>query len=231
MTEILVFSATRGFRHDSIAAGVSAVLELAAAAGVRARATESAAEFRPDVLGCCAAVVWMQTSGTGLLDNEQRSAYGAFTLAGGGFAGIHAASDGERDWPLYTSLVGARFRSHPSGLREANVAFERPGDPCAQGLPDRWGRLEEWYAFDDNPRSRVDVIATVDESDYDTGDAGMGGDHPVVWRRQVGAARAWYTALGHTPEAYDSPDFRRHLWGGIASVMRPTVPVGRKARS
>jgi type 1 glutamine amidotransferase len=43
----------------------------------------------------------------------------------------------------------------------------------------------------------------------------MGADHPLVWCREQGAGRVFYTALGHTSEAYHDPDFLAHLRGGI----------------
>ena len=47
----------------------------------------------------------------------------------------------------------------------------------------------------------------------------MGEDHPIVWRSSIGAAKTWYTALGHEPETFESQSFRSHLWGGILSVI------------
>ena len=36
-------------------------------------------------------------------------------------------------------------------------------------------------------------------------------DHPVAWYHEYDGGRAWYTALGHTREAYAEPAFRSHL--------------------
>lgn len=48
----------------------------------------------------------------------------------------------------------------------------------------------------------------------------MGGDHPLVWCREQGAGRVFYTALGHAVEAYEDPDFLGHLLGGILWAAR-----------
>ncbi|NEE13565.1 ThuA domain-containing protein, partial [Streptomyces sp. SID7499] len=42
-----------------------------------------------------------------------------------------------------------------------------------------------------------------------------GADHPLVWCKDSGAGRSFYTALGHADEAYSDPAFRRHLLGGL----------------
>jgi type 1 glutamine amidotransferase len=219
MTRILIFSATAGYRHYSIDAGVRAVQELAESVGVKTLASESADIFTSDVMSDLSAVVWMQASGTGLLNAPQRTAYERFTENGGGFAGVHAASDAERDWPLFDALVGARFRCHPVDLQQAEIRVEQPGDRSMAGITDPWLWSDEWYAFDKNPRGSVQVIASVAEDSYSPGDAGMGEDHPLVWRTSVGKAKAWYTALGHEASAYQNPVFRRHLWAGIESIL------------
>ncbi len=80
-------------------------------------------------------------------------------------------------------------------------------------MPRPWIRTDEWYEFDRNPRGDVHVLATVDESTYAGG--AMGADHPINWCRRLRTGRSWYTAMGHLPEAYSEPAFRRHLLGGI----------------
>ncbi|MCF2435179.1 ThuA domain-containing protein [Streptomyces thinghirensis] len=62
------------------------------------------------------------------------------------------------------------------------------------------------------------VLARADESSYEGG--GMGDDHPLVWCRDQGAGRVFYTALGHAADAYTDPDFRAHLRGGIDWAAR-----------
>ncbi|WP_150307491.1 ThuA domain-containing protein [Planctomonas psychrotolerans] len=219
MTSIIIFSGTVGFRHDSLEAGVRAAEQLGADAGVEVVATEDARIFTSSDLAEAAAVVWMQASGTGLLDADQRAAYERFTADGGGFAGVHAASDAERDWPLFSQLVGARFREHPAELQTAPIQVERPDDASMKSVPEPWLWNEEWYAFESNPRDSVEVLATISEDTYAPGSASMGVDHPLVWRTRVGAARGWYTSLGHSAEAFDDATFRQHLWGGISSVL------------
>ena len=43
----------------------------------------------------------------------QQAAFERYIQAGGGYAGIHSASDTEYDWAWYGGLVGAYFRDHP----------------------------------------------------------------------------------------------------------------------
>jgi uncharacterized protein len=219
----MVFTGSCGYRHESTEHAGRSVVGLAAEAGVDAYATGDPAVFTDRELDNIDAVVWVHTSGTGNLDGRQRAAYERFTAAGGGFAGVHAAAGGERDWPLFSRLVGARFVAHPPGTSPATVRRHGP-HPSVDHLPDRWPWVDEWYSFDASPTDRR-LLLTLDVRSVDMGDLAMPVPHPLSWSGTVGAARAWYTALGHETTAYDAPGFRSHLWGGIASVLRTRPPV------
>ena len=56
-------------------------------------------------------------------DPELRRRALTFVVVGGGYAGIHAASDTEYDWPWYGELVGAYFSGHPQN-QTATVVVE-----------------------------------------------------------------------------------------------------------
>jgi type 1 glutamine amidotransferase len=203
---LLVFSKTAGYRHESIAAGIQALRDL-----FQVDATEDAGAFTPDNLARYRAVVFLNTSGT-ILDQAQKAAFEEYIRGGGGFAGVHGAADTEYDWPFYGELIGAHFASHPQ-IQPAVVRVEDPTHPATAGLPQTWTRTDEWYNFRTNPRARVHVLLTLDESSYTGGT--MGADHPHAWYRTYGRGRSFYTAGGHTVESYAEPAFRSHLAGGI----------------
>lgn len=219
MQRILVFTKTTGYRHESIPAGVAALRELAAEHGVGLEHTEDAAAFTADGLADYDAVVWLSASGD-VLDAEQRAAFAGYLRGGGGFAGIHCASDAERGWPEFERIVGAWFASHPDALQEARLTVVDPSHPSTVGLPDPWLWTDEWYVFTSNPSDRVELLLTVDEGSYDPEGVPMGDPHPIAWHSTFGTGRTWYTALGHRDEFYADPLYRAHLWGGIASVLR-----------
>ena len=88
-------------------------------------------------------------------------------------------------------------------------------------MPGRWRRSDEWYDFRANPRGRVRVLATVDESTYAGGT--MGADHPIAWCQEYDGGRAWYSAMGHTAESFREPRFLAHLLAGIRYAAGQTV--------
>jgi type 1 glutamine amidotransferase len=209
--QILVFSKTLGFRHDSIPAGVAAIRSLGRANAFSVTATEDAGAFTRKRLRRFEAVVFLNTTGDVLAPREQK-AFKAYIRHGGGWVGIHSAADTEYDWPFYGGLLGAYFKQHPA-IQPAVIDVTDHSNPSTRHLPARWPRTDEWYDFRSNPRGAVHVLATLDESTYSGGT--MGADHPIAWCHPFKGGRAWYTAGGHTIESYSEADFRRHLLGGI----------------
>lgn len=208
---VLVFSKTTGFRHDSIPAGIAVIEALGAEGGFVVESTEDAARFTDRELARYRAVVFLSTTGD-VLDAAGKAAFERYIRFGGGFAGIHSASDTEYRWPWYGRLVGAWFASHPA-VQPAAVRVADPRNPATQGLPAVWARTDEWYNFRSNPRGTVHVLATLDEASYEGG--AMGADHPIVWCREIDGGRSWYTGMGHTAESYSEPLFRLHILAGI----------------
>lgn len=208
---LLVFTRTTGFRHDSIPDGIAAVRRIAEESGLLVDATEDPTAFTDATLASYRAVVFLLTTGD-VLDEPEQAAFERWADAGGGWAGVHSASDTEYEWPFYGRLVGAYFAGHPA-VQPAAIRVEDRAHPATAGLPERWLRSDEWYDFRANPRGAVHVLAALDETTYSGGS--MGADHPIAWCQEVSSARAFYTAGGHTRESYSEPLFVAHLAGGI----------------
>ncbi|MFY1636411.1 ThuA domain-containing protein [Solwaraspora sp. WMMB335] len=208
--QVLVFSRTAGFRHDSIPAGIAAVRDLGAAHGFAVDATEDPAAFTPANLRRYAAVVFLNTTGD-VLDDAGQAAFEGYIRDGGGFVGVHAAADTEYDWPFYAELLGAYFAGHPP-VQPATVEVLDRAHPATAHLPAEWARTDEWYDYRTRP-SDAKVLATLDTGSYTGG--GMAPPHPHAWCRGDVGGRVFYTGGGHTSEAYAEPAFRAHLLGGI----------------
>lgn len=210
---VLVFTKTTGWRHDSIPTAVAALQRLAAQEGLAVDHSEDAAVFNEKNLHRYRAVIFASTTGD-VLDATQQAAMESFVRAGGGYMGVHSAADTEYDWPWYGQLVGAYFKSHPPGLQTTKVVFEQDGKPTASA----WTVTDEIYNYRSNPRSAVQVTATVDERDYEGGT--MGADHPIAWCHSYDGGRAWYTGLGHDIKLYADPQFEAQLKRGLRYTIR-----------
>ena len=212
---VLVFSKTETFRHESIGAGIAAIRRLGAQHGFSVDATEDAAAFTVTNLQRYGTVIFLNSTGD-LLDDQQQTAFEGYIQAGGGFVGIHAAADAEYDWPWYGKLVGAYFDRHPP-IQTATLMVLDSTHPSTESLPESWERTDEWYDFKSiNPD--IHVLITIDESTY-TG-ASTGPDHPMAWCHEFDGGRAFYTGGGHTDETFSEEAFLAHLAGGINWVLR-----------
>lgn len=208
---VLVFTKTAGFRHGSIASGVTALAELGPDNAFTTTQTEDAAIFTDAGLARFDVIVFLNTTGD-ILNGDQQGAMERFIQAGNGFVGIHSATDTEYDWPWYTGLVGAQFRRHPA-VQPAEIDVIDRDHPSTAHLPTRWTRTDEWYDFRAQPPATVRVLMNLDESTYNGGQ--MGDPHPIAWCHEYDGGRAIYTAGGHTNQSFGEPDFRAHLAGAV----------------
>lgn len=222
--DVLVFTKTKGFRHQSISNGVKCMWELGLKYNWNVTATEVASLFNDDFLKKFDVVVWLNTT-QDVLNDEQQAAFERYFRSGKGYVGIHAAADTEYDWKWYGEMMGgAWFKGHPP-TQLATLKIENTNHPSMQVFKDMnmktWTVVDEWYAHKANPRPHVHVLMTLDETTVkdlhgrDPEKVLMGGDHPMAWFHEFDGGRAFYTNRGHTAEAFDDPVLREHYRGGI----------------
>ncbi|RDV16189.1 PKD domain-containing protein [Pontibacter diazotrophicus] len=208
--KVLVFSKTSGFHHSSIAAGNNALLQLGEENGFVVDTTTNAAVFNEDSLKQYSAVVFLNTTGD-VLNNFQEADFERYIQAGGGFVGIHAATDTEYDWGWYGRLVGGYFNGHPEP-QKAVLQVVNADHAATEHLPQQWERSDEWYSFK-NLNTNANVLLTIDEKSYKGGTNGE--NHPMAWFHEYDGGRAFYTGLGHTDESFKDSQYLKHLVGGI----------------
>lgn len=208
---VLVFTKTAGFHHGAIADGVKAIQLLGAQLHFIVDTTSNSARFTEDTLQQYAAVIFLNTTGD-VLDAGEQADFERYIQAGGGYAGVHAASDCEYQWPWYGKLVGAYFKGHPRP-QQARLNIHRDKNFSVTGsLPDPWIRTDEWYNFREVPEG-VNVLVSIDEGSYEGG--ANGASHPMVWYHDYDGGRAFYMELGHTAASYTEPAFLALLSSGI----------------
>ncbi len=214
---VLIFSKTAGFRHSSIPNGIAAIRKLGQENGFAVDATEDATAFTSKNLARYRTVIFLNTTGD-VLDAAQQDDFERYIQAGGGYVGVHSATDTEYEWPWYGRLAGAYFTSHPNNpnVRKGTYRVLDKSHVSTQGLPDRWDREDEFYNFKSIDPT-IHVLVDIDEKSYE---GGTNGDrHPMSWYHDFDGGRAWYTNMGHTEATYTEPMFLRHLLGGLRYAM------------
>lgn len=215
---VLIFSKTKGYRHQSIEKGALTLKQLGRANGFIVLQTETAADFNPDNLKNYKLVVFLSTT-QDVLNDAQQKAFEGYIQDGGSFLGIHAATDTEYDWAWYGKLVGGYFKGHPNNpnVRKASIQRIDKTHISSAHLPDTWTRFDEWYNYK-NLNLDMNVVLNLDESSYEGGTNGE--HHPIAWHHEFDGGRAYYTGGGHTEESFDEPLFREHLLGAIKWCLK-----------
>ncbi len=221
--KVLVFSKTAAFRHESIDAGKKSLATMAGERGFGVSFTEDAGQFSEANLKKYNTIVFLNTTGD-VLNNEQQAAFERYIQAGGGYVGIHAATDTEYEWPWYGQLAGAYFLDHPmtpSNVQKGKFMVTQKNHWATQGMPDTFERADEFYSFK-NISPSINVVVAIDEKSY------IGGKnpdfHPISWYQEFDGGRSFYTAMGHTDETFSEPLFLNHLWAGIRYAAGGEAP-------
>lgn len=208
---VLIFSKTAGFRHKSIPAGIAAIMRLSKENNFLVDTTESGELFTAKNLRKYRAIIFLSPTGEDLLNDSQKKAFQQYIHKGGGFVGIHAATDCFFKWSWYGKLVGAYFTNHPK-VQQASLQIVDKSHPSTADLPNPWSHKDEWYNFKDISAG-IKVLINLDEKSYEGGKNGE--SHPIAWYQEFEGGRVFYTGLGHTEESYAEPEFLKHLLGGI----------------
>jgi len=208
---VLVFSKTAGYRHNSIEEGIAAIQKLAKENNFQVTVSEDAEIFKPKSLTAFNVILFLSTTGN-ILTEAQQHEFQRWVQAGGGFVGIHAATDTEYEWPWYNELVGGYFANHPPGVHEADVKVLDTEHISTRHLGSSFKTTDEWYNFKDMYPEVIPIL-NLDESSYKGGK--MGKNHPIAWYHEFDGGRSWYTGMGHTKESFSDERFIKHILGGI----------------
>jgi type 1 glutamine amidotransferase len=130
-------------------------------------------------------------------------------VGGVGLAGHHGGmADTFRDWPQYHFMVGGQWVAHPGNIVDYTVDIARPDDPVMQGIKAFAYTSEQYYMHVD-PGNTV-LATTTFSGEHAPWTAGV--VMPVVWKRQHGQGRVFYSSLGHRAKEFDNTD--------VATIMR-----------
>jgi len=230
--KVLLVTETAGWHHESIDNGIVAINELAATHNFDVDRQQDAIKITEEGLEPYDAVIFLSTTAD-IFDEDEQKAFENYIKSGKGYVGIHAASDTEYDWEWYTKLVGRMFNIHPA-QQTAKLKILDHNFPGLEHFSNTLLWTDEWYEFGPEKVSGLNYLIAVDENSYspavtwenrdkdpktgkmvDRSSKGMGDFHPISWYHEFDGGRAFYTALGHIPKAYENQWFLDHLYGGI----------------
>jgi len=162
---ILIFSKTNGWRHGSIPSGITAVKKIGEKQQWKVDATEDSLQFNYNNLKKYKALVFLNTTGS-ILGKNQKKAFKKYINQGGGYVGIHSASDTEHGWPFYAEMVGAQFKNHPKQQEATLIVHKENNHPAIAHFGKTFQKFDEWYNFKKPVQKHVNVLLELDENSY-----------------------------------------------------------------
>lgn len=247
--KVLVVTTTTGFRHSSIPTAEKIIAQLGQQSGAftveYARVEPNDPQFKgaddkpdtvkvneaitkvlaekmnPAALKNYDAVIFANT--TGDLPLPDKDAFIEWVKSGGGFVGMHSASDTFHNFGPYINMLGAEFKKHEAQV-EVDPINQDPLCPACQHLPANWKVYDEIYQFKNFVRPKVHGLLTLDKHPNDKSP----GDYPISWCKEFGKGRVFYTSLGHREDVWDLEAPKRENPKEVAEAYQKHILEGIK---
>jgi hypothetical protein len=203
--------------HGVLGQATTGLAQLAELAGLSPVVVHDVRDLSPHQLSAARVLSLFTIGETPFTAPQQEAALAAWRAGDLGILGVHSATDACHTWPGYGDMLGARFDGHPWTQDFAIEVVDRD-HPATGHLPDPWPWHDEIYLFSAlRPDARVLLRLAADQVDL-TVSGGRVPDcgFPLAWCHQEEEGRTFYSALGHFPGAWETPDYLRHLAGGLA---------------
>jgi type 1 glutamine amidotransferase len=203
--------------HGTLIQATTALSELAVLQGFSPVAVSDVRELSPDELASARVLALFTIGETPWSDEQKRAAHTAWSNGDLRVLGVHSATDASHTWPEYGAMLGARFDGHP-WTQDFAIDVSDPDHPATAHLGIRWDWHDEVYLFRDlRPDARVLLRLAENQVDLSAPEGRVPAcGFPLAWCIEDGAARSFYTALGHFHLAWELPVYLRHLAGGLA---------------
>jgi type 1 glutamine amidotransferase len=167
-----------------------------------------------------------------LFNSQQRQAVLNFIKNGGGFIGIHAASDcgtsaakAKSTWPEITEMIGGSFDGHPWTKKGMyGILNEDPNHPVLAPMDGKNFEIsDELYKYKDYQRENQRVLLSIDmaKSYKDQGRADH--DHALVWVKKYGKGRVFFSSFGHNEAVYANKMILQTWLNGIQFALGDLV--------
>ena len=160
-------------------------------------------------------IVPIWTMGT-ITEGQEQGLIGA-VQSGVGVAGWHGGmADSFRESINYQFMVGGQWVAHPGNIIDYEVNVIDHDDPITAGLQDFEMHSEQYYMHVDPSN---EVLATTTFSGEHTPWI-EGAVVPVVWKRQWGRGRVFYSSLGHVAKDFEVPEAKTIVERGMLWASR-----------
>ncbi len=154
------------------------------------------------------AIFFYGAAGVDLTDAQKADLLSFIKEDGKGFVAVHTSELAFPHWPGYGELLGGRYDEHPWGITTAPVIVEDRNFPAMKHIPQPYTLREEFYQTKDFSREDIHVLMRIDASKVDLKKPLVhrtDGDFPLVWAKNYGKGRVFFSALNHEIDSWDNP--------------------------
>jgi type 1 glutamine amidotransferase len=206
--------------HGVLGQAATGLSELADLAGLSPIVVTDVRDVSPDALAAARVLALFTIGETPWSEEQKKAAFDSWCSGGLRILGVHSATDANHDWPEYGSMLGARFDGHP-WTQDFVIDVVDADHPATAHLETHWHWHDEVYLFADlRADARVLLRLADDQVDLSVPEGRVPScGFPLAWSVEDGAARTFYSALGHFPGAWETPGYLRHLAGGLAWLV------------
>ncbi len=219
---VLYFTHSAGYRHEVIPASRDILKRLGEdAPRFEVTATEDVSAFSAENLRRFGAVMFF-TTGELPLNDAQKQALVDFVRGGGGFLGVHSATDTFYQWPEYGKLIGGYFDKHP-WHQAVSVTVADRSDPLVAFIGPSMELTDEIYQIRDFEADSSHVLLRLDPASVDlTRDNVHRHPYgwPLAWTRGYGNGHVFYTALGHEEAVWRDARYQVLLRNAVLWAIR-----------
>ncbi len=224
--KLLVFTQSKGFVHNPVKRGTNefclserAMIEIGSTSGVfevtcsqdasQALTRENLKKFDG---------VLFYTTGDLLKKEEDRDALTDFIKSGKAFIGIHSAADTYPGYKPYIEMLNGNFNGHPWGAGTlCTFTNHEPSHPVMAMYTNEFEFRDEIYQYKFYEPSAVRVLLSLNMA---KNKPQMPWHVPVVWVRDYGSGRVFFSNLGHNDATWRDARFHQHLLAGIRWALK-----------
>jgi type 1 glutamine amidotransferase len=160
------------------------------------------------------------------LSPQQKAALLSFVHDDGkGFVAVHTSELAFPHWAEFGEMLGGRYDEHPWGIISAPVIVEDPRFPGMKQFPQPYTLREEFYQTKDFSRKDIHVLLSLDASKVDLKKPLVhraDHDFPLVWAKNYGKGRVFFSALNHEIDSWDNPVLQQMYFEALKWSMGMT---------
>ena len=160
------------------------------------------------------------------IDDAQKNELLAFVRDDGkGFVAAHTALTAFEGWSEFGELLGGRYDGHPWNTAAGTIINDGRDFPATAHFAPSFSFTDEFYQASSFAPDKARVLLRLDVTKMPPNDGyhGKDGSMPLVWAKNYGKGRVFYSSLGHAANTWDDRDVQQMYFEAIKWALGLTA--------